>query len=372
MDNKNEKKELKTMINKYFSTIYIILGRDCNFHCKYCSQEKSTQIQRNNYKLSKKLINFLDNYKYKNTKIIFWGGEPLLYMSSIKFLLNRYENKFKWETITNGSLLTSKIINLFDIYNVRLIVSHDGKITEKTRNIDILKNNQIKNLLLNYKNFVGFLAVYSSLSNSYKEILNYFVENGFKEKHIKINHACITRNDPLQIKLADINTKKYLKILKEMLFNYTQTKNNDAISNKEKKIIDHYINDIKKALSRKQECKTPKYNINCTTCINMLNVDYDGNIFICHNSEYKIGTIEDEYKEIYHKLVDYLKQHVLPDCKKCEIFDICQGTCPILTNKGYKISCNLQKLRIKAIYSWAINFMRNRSNKSYEYDTKTI
>ena len=166
------------MLDKDFSVIFITLGRDCNFNCKYCLQDNGHFHQRKNIekpKLSEKLLQFLDNYSYEHTKVMLWGGEPLLYIDSIKELLERYKNKFDWGVITNGILLNKDIIKLFDKYKVTLTVSHDGEVTKKTRGIDVLKNEKIKNLLKNYKNFTGFSSVYSSCNNNYRKLYQYFL-----------------------------------------------------------------------------------------------------------------------------------------------------------------------------------------------------
>ena len=101
------------MLNKHFSVIFITLGRDCNFNCKYCLQDNGHFHQRKSIekpKLSEKLLQFLDSYNYDCTKVMLWGGEPLLYIDSIKELLERYGNKFDWGVITNGILLNKDII----------------------------------------------------------------------------------------------------------------------------------------------------------------------------------------------------------------------------------------------------------------------
>ena len=214
------------MLDRHFSVIFITLGRDCNFNCKYCLQDGGHFHARKNIEvpeLSKKLLDFLDNYNYKHTKVMLWGGEPLLYFDSIKQLVERYGNKFDWGTITNGSLLNEEIISFFDKYNISLTVSHDGEATEHTRGVDVLKNERIKNLLKGYRNFTGFSSVFSSANDNHRKLYTYHAELGFAENNTGTDMIYNTSDTSYLISLSDIDEDRYKKSLRELFWGYARS-----------------------------------------------------------------------------------------------------------------------------------------------------
>lgn len=57
----------------------IQLGFSCNMSCSYCLQSKAKKIKFNQEHCDK-ILEQLNNTDLTNTKIEFWGGEPLLYI----------------------------------------------------------------------------------------------------------------------------------------------------------------------------------------------------------------------------------------------------------------------------------------------------
>lgn len=350
------------MLDKHFPVIFLTLGRDCNFNCKYCLQDEGFSHQRScieKPKLSEKVIRFLDEYKYGYTKIMLWGGEPLLYMDSIKFLLERYGNKFSWGTITNGSLLTKEVIDLFEKYNVSLTVSHDGEATENTRGVDVLKNERIKNLLLNYKNFTGFSSVFSSANDNYRKLFQYHANEGFSEKNTGVDMIFNTSDTCALFELADIDEERYKETLKELFEGYEkQELYGDSKHFKEWQIVHHYIECLNRTINRTPNPKYCFYNVDCSTCRDMLNIDYNGDVYICHNSTHKIATVEDDYETIRQGLVTYLETWFSPKCKECSAFGMCQGACLLLTEKGQEKFCRLRRIQIGMLCDWLTDFKK--------------
>lgn len=79
--------------------IYLMLGSACNFHCKYCLQ--CDMKPDSNKHISDKLKKYLWKsvaYKTQSTpiRIMFWGGEPLLYFEQIKEIVKIYKNNFAY------------------------------------------------------------------------------------------------------------------------------------------------------------------------------------------------------------------------------------------------------------------------------------
>lgn len=346
------------MIEKQFSVIFITLGNNCNFNCKYCLQDNGfTHMNKETERpqLSKKLFNFLDNYKYDHTKIMLWGGEPLLYFDSIKELVLRYGDKFDWGTITNGSLLTKEIVDFFEQHKISFTVSHDGEATEYTRGIDVLKNKKITDLLKNSKAFTGFSSVYSSVNNNYRRLFQHHAKLGFEKNNTGVDMIYNTGDTCSHLELANINEEKYKQTLTELFWGYEQVEfNNDSTYFKEWRIVKDMISALNLAIQRKSNSTYKYFHYSCSSCKTMLNINYAGDVFVCHNSTYKLGTVEDSYEEILKKLREYFKKWFTPKCKNCSAYDICQGACLLLTEKGQETFCNLRRIQIGMLCDWLI------------------
>lgn len=350
------------MLNKDFSVMFITLGRDCNFNCKYCLQDGGFSHQKpiiEKPKLSDKLIRFLDDYQYEHTKVMLWGGEPLLYMDSIKFLLERYGKKFDWGMITNGSLLTQEIIDLLDKYNVSLTVSHDGEATEYTRGIDVLKDERIRNLLKGYRNFTGFSSVFSSANDNHRKLYSCHAELGFAENNTGTDMIYNTSDTMALTELASIDEEKYKQSLREVFYGYEQVElYNNKLYFKEWQIVKSMIGALNSRLHYVSNSPYRFYNVGCSTCKDMLNIDYNGDVFICHNSTSKVGTVEDDYEVILEGLRTYLKERFTPKCKECSAFGVCQGACLLLTEKGQETFCRLRRIQIGMLCDWLTDFKK--------------
>lgn len=82
----------------------LILGYKCNMKCAYCYQIKAHSSKKD---MSYKIINkFIERFnKLDGTHSInFFGGEPLLYVDKIKYIMDRIDKKHNISISTNGSL----------------------------------------------------------------------------------------------------------------------------------------------------------------------------------------------------------------------------------------------------------------------------
>lgn len=358
------------MLDRHFSVIFITLGRDCNFNCRYCLQDNGHFHQRKKVEipeLSEKLLRFLDSYKYGHTKVMLWGGEPLIYFASIKKLVERYGNKFDWGTITNGSLLNEEIIDFFDKYNISLTVSHDGEATEYTRGVDVLKNERIKKLLKGYRNFTGFSSVYSSANDNYRKLFQYHANKGFAGNNSGVDMIYNTSDTCALCDLSNIDEERYKQTLRELFWGYEQQElNNDSTYFKEWQIVRQMITALNGRVNRRSNSPYKYFNYSCSSCRDMLNLDYNGDVFVCHNSTYKVGTVEDDYDVILEGLREYLKANFTPKCKECSAFDVCQGACLLLTEKGQESFCRLRRLQVGMLCDWLTDFKKRYEKGAVE------
>ena len=99
---------------------------DCNFMCKYCYEKSvgnfrkdymTEEIARETVDYIKRKLDYFNNV-VNSVRIVLYGGEPLLNFkavdiihSGIRNLCQEFNKNYKLSIITNGSLLTDRIIN---------------------------------------------------------------------------------------------------------------------------------------------------------------------------------------------------------------------------------------------------------------------
>ncbi|MDB4575329.1 radical SAM protein [bacterium] len=120
-----------TIKSPEIKVLKIQMGLKCNYSCSYCSQATSIpDATITNNDDADEFVSRLDEWlEGQPERIEFWGGEPLLYWKKIKRLLPYLREKFpaaRFSMVTNGSLFTDEIIQMFVDYDIGAGISHDG------------------------------------------------------------------------------------------------------------------------------------------------------------------------------------------------------------------------------------------------------
>lgn len=348
------------MNKTHFDRIYLKFGNGCNFDCKYCSQGASDRFFQNEpvkgCTLSKEVIDYLDHYVQhlnnsdKPTYIVLWGGEPLLYFDSIKFVVERYGNAFKYGTATNGAYLTQEIVDFFNKHEIRLALSHDGNITEETRGIDVLKNKRIRDLYREVDKSV-FFSVITAKNSVYPDIYDYFNDLGFPDMEVDCFLCLDTNGRETVERLTDFNFDEFDAGFKELIRRNDLFLNGKTEYHREHRLVQGAIQTIQNRILN----PIKKGKFFCETCGvasqgTKINIMWNGNVTACHNSNVVIGHISDDYETIKENRRIYEAGHSLKvDCSQCEFEPICQGVCSHTTDNGAEIWCKLNKVILSNI-----------------------
>ena len=108
----------------------ISLGLSCNYACEYCSQRFVARNDETNPDDVTGFMESLDSWVLSPPEAIeFWGGEPLVYIKTLRPLAEALRLKFpqaRFSVITNGSLLNPQINHWLDDLGFTVSISHDG------------------------------------------------------------------------------------------------------------------------------------------------------------------------------------------------------------------------------------------------------
>ena len=209
-------------------------GHQCNFKCRYCfAQGGETYTDEKNVFDVDDIVKTLDCFFTKiypdarRYRVDFVsGGEPLLYFDIIKHVVEYSENfqKISGKSVqiwlcTNGSLLTSEIIQFFDKHNISIGISLDGN-RESHNSNRVYSNGEgtyddvlagIRTLLdePNVNNKVKSFWGLSVLNESNKDLISivkHYKDLGIKTAQIKIEWRHF---------ITDKDTQRYYDLLKE-------------------------------------------------------------------------------------------------------------------------------------------------------------
>ena len=360
--------DIDTQINNFNAIVLPIAGK-CNLACPYCFARTKNGFNFNNFTEADidKTIDFLVKKNPDESKpfnIIFFGGEPLLNLSIIKYTVSLFKNKYPTRKIsfsitTNGTIVNDEIISLFKENNFAVLLSLDGPNNEY--NMRIFKNGR------------------SSLSKVFKNI-----------------GILLKNNVPVEIRATFISTNPYLVetynffekigLPFHIIFAYeSENKSNNHLTNYDKEVLNRIEKDFDNLLKfyiKKAQRGDVLHNVTISTAINKLRfrtvekiacgggINYytimsNGDIFSCphlmNDDAFKIGTIFTN---------DIAKESVIPadidkifECSDCWAKYLCLGGCPtqkIATGKTNltamnEPNCELERIKwqfyIKLFYS---------------------
>lgn len=298
----------------------INVTEDCNLRCSYCSElfreRHKTYISD---KIVRQAVDFIKNQSEKRPEVLvnYFGGEPLLDMSTIIYMTKQLEtyNNVHFGVITNGTML-AKNTHFFEEYKDRfnIQISYDGNPNhDKNRNNSskLVKENiaAVKDLGLKLnlhgvicpKDFDKFYDAYMDMT-SIDMGDNENVSRSFVVEFAS-SYADVAKETKIEwLRNLEINLKK---IMKEELSH-------------DKPLMDWFrLYDNGNAI-----------NAYCSAGINNYSLSFNGDIYKCHGAVY--STNPDKHlicsifdPELEDKLKAVAEEHQCHACKseKCRNCD---------------------------------------------------
>ena len=134
-----DKESIKTQCANNIMQLILQVTQECNFLCRYCifagdgSFARTHSPKSMSFEVAKSAIDYLYDHSVDNKEILvtFYGGEPLLNFKLVKQSIEYCEKLFKikrciYSITTNGTLLTSKVIDFLYAHKVMISISLDG------------------------------------------------------------------------------------------------------------------------------------------------------------------------------------------------------------------------------------------------------
>lgn len=152
-----------------FKTLCINVGSMCNKSCSYCFR-KNYDNNLSGVKLTDDMLEFLKENSVKFKRIAFCGGEPLLYLDDIRRMVEAIPLFVDKYIYTNGTLLTTDLVDYFNANNCTVVISHDGVQTKFLRGYDVLENRLD---IIARINKLGFSSVITGINMDLEKVYNY-------------------------------------------------------------------------------------------------------------------------------------------------------------------------------------------------------
>ncbi len=311
----------ETNSNEEINVATVFLTSACNFQCKHCFYSCSNN-KGENLDFENQFLPFLDDFTRHNGKFItFTGGEPLIVQNLEKYFNACKERGIKFALLTNGSLITHDLCELFKKYNAVLQVSLDGD--NETFGL-IRKGGQFNKVIEGIKQLSNYGIPYdisfmpSKVNiNSFDNILNIAIENKATSIHMPLLEQYGTAKDNTDLLyLSEDELIGFFDRLIDRYFNGLQDKIKINF-------IESIISDLHN--SRKKIC--------CNIGRNYGSIYSDGSLFPCSEviqDNFKIGKFADNHFHNTQNDVQFFSNLNVDDfekCNECEFKYYCGGGC---------------------------------------------
>lgn len=127
--------------------VCVPLSMDCDLSCRYCYRNAGRiPVVPEFNDLMREFLGQLD--PTKTQALVASGGEPLLHFGKVQELFSYAPRGQLKRVMTNGLNLTPEIVKFLNDGYTETLLSHDGDITEWLRGTDVLKDPELKKLIM--------------------------------------------------------------------------------------------------------------------------------------------------------------------------------------------------------------------------------
>lgn len=343
-------------LKRHVETVFIMLGNSCNMNCVYCLQHPLVH-QPLSSKVNPEIYDFLAELAKENGEqgihLQFYGGEPLLYFPTIKEIVEETKRRHircNYSTISNGRALTDEMVDFFNAHDFPVTISWDGYHTEETRLFDVFSQPVLKGRILRLK-WLGLSGVISSRAYPL-ELLTAFqdISDEYEKKHgykVRINLDAIFDTGITEKSLLDVDYDRVAREMHEMTALYLKASLSgvqEARDYTKLVYIERFFQQLRDFYITKNGTWN-RYTAPCGNGFTVLNLDVEGNLYPCHNTSERVGTIHTPFFSYMEEVLkgDSTMRH-REKCLECPAVACCKGGCKLVTDKARKETyCKLKK-----------------------------
>lgn len=296
------------------------LTTDCQLKCQYCYSHHNPQyMQSFSLKEFENAIEpIMQYYNCDTYHISYFGGEPLMNWRIIEESLPQFRTSSKCSSIvviTNGLLLTQKMVDFLKAYKCGISWSFDG-LWSKFRTTKLEDAERIMPLALQLTSSCKVMV--SPLSRDYVENFKYFLSKGIRNPDF-----CLVRDDIWSPKAIEY-FKTQMRDLSDFIITQNATRVEDCVSTG---LHTLYVLD---ALAG---AKFGKRNHGCFVGSNGILYAFDGSIWPCERfrSNQKFQIYDSNTKVYFTENLELLKNISNPQeytkCQQCELYKYCNAGC---------------------------------------------
>lgn len=343
----------------------ISLGLSCNYACEYCSQRFVARNDETNPEDVTGFMESLDDWVLSSPEAIeFWGGEPLVYIKTLRPLAEALRLKFpqaRFSVITNGSLLNPQINQWLDELGFTVSISHDGP-GQHVRGPDPLEDPLARQAILElYRRLApqgrfSFNSMVNRSSQSRAAIQAFFAElTGYPDVMIG-EGGFVDAYDDGGRSLSLMSDEFHA--FRRLAFQEIRQGKAGLISSVRDRTMS-FVNSLR--FKRPASSLGQKCGMDQTESIA---VDLKGNVLTCQNVSAAAAAPNGESHRIGHTsqmqdvaLKTATHWSLRQECPGCPVLQICKGACMFLEGPLWDVSCDNAYSDALPIFAAGIEFL---------------
>lgn len=343
----------------------ISLGLSCNYACEYCSQRFVARNDETNPEDVTGFMESLDDWVLSSPEAIeFWGGEPLVYIKTLRPLAEALRLKFpqaRFSVITNGSLLNPQINQWLDELGFTVSISHDGP-GQHVRGPDPLEDPLARQAILElYRRLApqgrfSFNSMVNRSNQSRAAIQAFFAElTGYPDVMIG-EGGFVDAYDDGGRSLSLMSDEFHA--FRRLAFQEIRQGKAGRISSVRDRTMS-FVNSLR--FKRPASSLGQKCGMDQTESIA---VDLKGNVLTCQNVSAAAAAPNGESHRIGHTsqmqdvaLKTATHWSLRQECPGCPLLQICKGACMFLEGPLWDVSCDNAYSDALPIFAAGIEFL---------------
>lgn len=327
----------------------IQMGMSCNYSCSYCSQRF---VERPEQGTPEKVDGLVEKIRAnlifpkfgKGLKLEFWGGEPFVYWKTMKPLAEKLRAVFpaaNFSVITNGSLLTTEIVDWLDAYGFTVSISHDGPGQHVRGPCPIEEDGEgIRYAIEKLRGRISFGAMLHRNNTSRVAIQKWFDERFGRGIPIGEGGLIDAYDDDgyaLSLQTLDEHFDFRRQALKELTGDYPF--NFASVQQRVQGFVAMIVENQPLTAGRPQKCGMDNPS--------SVAIDMNGDVITCQNvsavatamngEPHKIGNIEALDQVALTSATHWTAR---PHCQKCPVVHVCSGNCMFIQGEKWFRSCD--------------------------------